>query len=105
MSELKIVANVIFEECIILLSRWKKDNIYLNPKLPCVVCKLFSILKIIWENNTFDLFAYLVQIYTYTSQKTMCTQQNKPECFEKWIFLYEDLWIIRMRTIITKQFI
>ncbi len=43
-------------------------------------------------NNTLDLYSYLVllmrKIYI---EKIICTQQNKPQLFEKWLFLYEGL--------------
>ncbi len=43
-------------------------------------------------NNTRDLYSYLVllkrKIYI---EKTICTQQNKPQLFDKWLFLYEGL--------------
>ncbi len=56
-------------------------------------------------NNTLDLYSYLVllkrKIYT---EKTICTDQNKPQLFEKWLFLYEGLLII-MGTIIREMLI
>ncbi len=54
-------------------------------------------------NVTLDLYKYLVllkrKIYI---EKTICTQQNQPQLFEKW--LYEGLQII-MGTIIRHIFI
>ncbi len=43
-------------------------------------------------NNALDLYLNLIllkrKIYI---EKTICTQQNKPQLFEKWLFLYEGL--------------
>ncbi len=43
-------------------------------------------------NNRLDLYSDLVllkrKIYI---EKTICTQQNKPQLFEKWLFQYEGL--------------
>ncbi len=46
----------------------------------------------VFHNNTLDIYSYLVllkrKIYI---EKTICTQQNKPQLFEKLLFLYEGL--------------
>ncbi len=41
--------------------------------------------------NTLDLYSYLVLLKRIYSEKSICTQQNKPQLFEKWLFLYEGL--------------
>ncbi len=87
-SEFNIGRNYIFEKCTLFGYPGEEDIIQILNY--CVLlAKCFMYTNKLNGNNTFDLYAYLVllkrKIYI---DKTICTQQNKPQLFEKWLFLY-----------------
>ncbi len=85
------MTNDIFEECALFGYPVEEDIIQILNY--CVLlAKYFIYTNKLNGKNTFDLYWYLVllkkKIYI---EKTICTQQNKPHLFEKWLFLYEGL--------------
>ncbi len=90
-SEFNIGRNYIFEECTLFGYQGEEDIIQILNY--CVLlAEYFICTNKLNGNNTLDLYSYLVllkrKIYI---EKTICTQQNKPLLFEKWLFLYEGL--------------
>ncbi len=89
--EFNIGRNDIFEECTLYGYPGEEDIIQILNY--CVLlAKYFIYTNKLNDNNTLDLYSYLVllkrKIYF---EKTICTQQNKPQLFEKCLFIYEGL--------------
>ncbi len=90
-SEFNIARNDIFEECTLFGYPGEEDIIqFLNY---CVLlAKYFIYTNKLNGNNTLVLYSYLVllkrKIYI---EKAICIQQNKPQLFAKWLFLYDGL--------------
>ncbi len=88
-TEFNIRRNYIFEECTLFGYLGEEDIIQI---LSVLLAKYFIYNNKLNGNNTLDLYSYLLllknKIYI---EKTICTLQNKPHFFEKWLFLYEGL--------------
>ncbi len=93
-----IYLNLILEEMIflknvhILFGYPGEEDIIHILNYCMLLAKYFIYTNKLNGNNTLDLYSYLVllkrKIYI---EKTICTQQNKPLLFEKWLFLYKSL--------------
>ncbi len=90
-SEFNIGRKDILKECT-LFGYPSEEDIIQILNYCMLFAKYFIYTNKLNSNNTLDLYLYLVllkrKIYI---QKTICTQQNKPQLFEKWLFLYEGL--------------
>ena len=60
----------------------------------CVLfAKWYIYCKKINENNDIDLYEYLVKLRERLHiEKLLCLKNNNQSAFNKWVFIYEQLW-------------